>query len=334
MATMAFGCRHWMIAALLPWIAACGRGPEPAPVPLGPPSAPPATSSLPPGPMSVARSSEPPAPPPVPAFDPAPYPWLADDTCRGPQPVESLERRFPAPPGFRRPPLPERSFGAWLRTLPLAAPGTPVRTYRGDVLLPADHANIAAVAALDIGTGDLQQCADSVIRLHGEWQWWLGRRDMAYRAAAGVPIPFARWAQGDRLQAKGASLEWRVKAAPARTDHATFRKYMDAVFMFANTGSVAKQAGEAKVEQLAPGDFVVQAGNPGHAVLVLDIALADDGRKVALLGQGYMPAQSFQVLRPTGGSPWFPIDAASEALTTPFWRPFPWSLLRRWGEPG
>ena len=245
--------------------------------------------------------------------------------------MDSLETRFAVPEGFKRVELKDKSFGAWLRKLPLAASGTPVRSYGGGVLLPADHPNIAAVSALDIGTGDLQQCADSVIRLHAEWQWSQGRRDMEYRAAAGIPIPFSRWAQGDRLVAKGASLEWKPKAAAPRSDHETFRKYLDGVFMFANTGSVAKQAQPAPVGELAPGDFVVMPGNPGHAVLVLDLAVAADGRKVALLGQGYMPAQSFQVLRPTGGSPWFVIDANGPALATPFWRPFPWSLLRRWG---
>jgi hypothetical protein len=64
-------------------------------------------------------------------------------------------------------------------------------------------------------------------------------------------------------------------------------------------------------------------------VLVLDVAVAADGRKVALLGQGYMPAQNFQVLRPGPQAIWFAIDPASPALSTPFWRPFPWSTLRR-----
>ena len=57
------------------------------------------------------------------------------------------------------------SFGAWLRRLPLTPAGTSVLSFRGDVILPSDHENLAALAALDVGASDLQQCADSVVRL-------------------------------------------------------------------------------------------------------------------------------------------------------------------------
>jgi hypothetical protein len=63
-------------------------------------------------------------------------------------------------------------------------------------------------------------------------------------------------------------------------------------------------------------------------VLFLDVARAAGGRRVALLGQSYMPAQNFHVLRPGSGDAWFEIDV-SKPLSTPFWRPFAWSLLRR-----
>jgi hypothetical protein len=68
-------------------------------------------------------------------------------------------------------------------------------------------------------------------------------------------------------------------------------------------------------------------------VIILDVAQSKDGKRVALLGQGYMPAQSFQVLRPSPASAWFPLDEGSGALTTPFWEPFPWKTLRRLPAP-
>ncbi len=42
----------------------------------------------------------------------------------------------------------------------------------------------------------------------------------------------------------------------------------------------------------------MQPGAPGHAVLVLDLATDAQGHRVVLLGQGFMPAQSFSVLHP------------------------------------
>jgi hypothetical protein len=68
-------------------------------------------------------------------------------------------------------------------------------------------------------------------------------------------------------------------------------------------------------------------GSPGHAVLILDIAESKDGRRVALLGQGFMPAQDFHVLRAPDGSPWFSLDG--DNVETPFWKPFGWKSLRR-----
>jgi hypothetical protein len=63
-------------------------------------------------------------------------------------------------------------------------------------------------------------------------------------------------------------------------------------------------------------------------VLVLDVAANPEGRRVALLGQGFMPAQDFHVLSPGGDdAPWFPLDG--DTVATPFWKPFPWSSLRR-----
>lgn len=126
-------------------------------------------------------------------------------------------------------------------------------------------------------------------------------------------------------------MRWEARARPdtAGGDHASFRSFLDNVFMWANTGSLAAQGKKVGVEALRPGDFVVLPGSPGHAVLVLDLARADDGRRAALLGQGFMPAQSFHVLRPDRGGVWFAIDPGSPGLKTPFWPTFPWDALRR-----
>jgi thiamine monophosphate kinase len=105
---------------------------------------------------------------------------------------------------------------------------------------------------------------------------------------------------------------------------------MDTVFSWANTASVERQGEKIPLAQIQPGDFFVTAGNPGHAVLVLDIAKNDSGKVEVLLGQSYMPAQNFHVLRPRRDTAWFAIDPASDGLQTPFWpKPFPWSSLRR-----
>lgn len=253
------------------------------------------------------------------------YAWLkgADGV---PEVHDTLDRRFAAPAGFRRVDVEPTSFAAFLRQLPLAAPDTPVRTYRGDVLHPASDARIAGVVAIDVGRADLQQCADAVMRLHAEWLWAKGERTQSYRAAAGTALPYERYRRGERLVPEGATLSWKPMARPS-DEYRTFRGYLDAVFAWANTVSLERQARSVTRDELRAGDFFILPGNPGHAVLVLDVAASGAERR-ALLGQSFMPAQSFQILRPRAGEAWFDL-AAERDLRTPFWRPFPWTSLKR-----
>lgn len=296
-----------------------------------------------PPPVAGSASIAAPSPPPVPrlAALAARYPWPKSrpDAPEG----DRLEGRFPAPDRFVRASVAPGSFGAWLRDLPLQPEGAPVVSHGGAILRRADHPNIAGVAAIDIGAQDLQQCADSVIRLHAEWQWSRGRRDQSYRAASGAAMPFARWALGERVTVSGpagSKLTW-APAARADDSHRAFRAYLDTVFGWANTVSLARDTTPIALADLRPGDFVVQPGGPGHAVVILDLATAPDGTRVVLLGQGFMPAQSFQILHPgkqdphvkpgpVGNGAWFRIEA--DGLDTPFWPRFPWTALHRFPE--
>lgn len=250
--------------------------------------------------------------------------WLPDESPR-----EALSARLAPPPGFTREAVAAGGFGEFLRALPLEPPGARVIAYDGSTVLAGDDRRVAAVVALDVGRADLQQCADSIVRLHAEWRWSQGARDHAYAAAASLPLPLARFVAGERVVARGAALEWRPLARRRTLDHALFREYLDTVFAWANTGSLARDARVVDKERLRAGDFFVLPGAPGHAVLVLDVATHPDGRRVALIGQGFMPAQSFHVLRPAGDVAWFTLDPAASGVKTPFWAEFPWSSLRR-----
>ncbi|HVJ95128.1 MAG TPA: DUF4846 domain-containing protein, partial [Labilithrix sp.] len=110
--------------------------------------------------------------------------------------------------------------------------------------------------------------------------------------------------------------------------HELFRFYLDDVFAWANTASLERDA--KRVTDLRAGDFFVMSGTPfGHAVIVLDVARAKDGRLALLLGQGYMPAQSFHVLRKSERETWFVVAPDASEVKTPFWAPFPMTSLRR-----
>ncbi len=273
---------------------------------------------------SLAAATRSPAAPPAPP-DPKRYPWLTDGS-KHPPAEGALVDRFPAPPGFARVNVADGSFGAYLRALPLAAPGTPVLSFRGDVLREGTHPHVAAVVAIDVGGRDLQQCADSIVRLHAEWRRASGRGDVSYKAFSGFEMPYARYRKGDRFHEAGNDLAWSHEAKEDDSRE-SFRRYLDAVFTYANTVALARDAKKVERSQLAPGDFFVQGGTPGHAVIVLDVVEGKDGARKALLGQGFMPAQNFHVLRGDGDDPWFSLDAAT--IATPFWEPFAWTSARR-----
>lgn len=301
---------------------AVARGAKAAPVDTSPAARP--------EPTAPARRPLPSSLPARQGASDARYPWLERADADRPSPAGGLEQRFPPPEGHARVPVAAGSFGAFLRTLPLAAPGTPVVSYTGQVLRAGDHPNVAAVMALDVGGRDLQQCADTILRMHAEWQWARGERDQGYRAASGLPLSFARYAGGERLRVEDGKPRLVLAARPAPPTHAMMRAWLDDVFGWANTGSLARDAQRVAIEDLRPGDFFVMPGSPfGHAVLVLDIAKDAAGRRALLVGQGFVPAQSFHVVRPSPAQTWFVLDEAAGALATPFWRPFPFSTLRR-----
>jgi hypothetical protein len=267
-------------------------------------------------------------PPPPPRSAPAIAPEPAPERAAG----RTIEQRFAPPDGFTRVAVDHGGFGAYLRQLPLRAPGTAVETHDGKLLRPGDHPHVAAVADVALGPLDLQQCADSIIRLHAEWLLLEGRPDaIAYPSTSGQTMAWSRWAAGERGRLEGQRLAFATAARPDSSRRA-FERYLDFVFSYAGTVSLAAYATPIDRKALAAGDFFVLPGGPGHSVLVLDLARDGGGRKVALLGQGFMPAQDFHVLRPRGKeSPWFDLEV--EAIDTPFWpEPFPWTSLRRFSS--
>jgi len=224
--------------------------------------------------------------------------------------TETLENRIPPPPGFRRIPAPAASFTTWLRGLPMKSAGAPVLLHTGAPKGRQD-AHIAVID-IDVGTRDLQQCADAIMRLRAEWLYASGRKsEIAFNDSDGKRLRFS---------------------ARAKQDYAAFRKYMDYVFAYAGTWSLERELKPVAGGRIAIGDLFIKGGFPGHAVLVTDVVEhPTTGERRFLLAQSYMPAQEIHVLKnPTSadGSPWYP-EAFGTMLTTPEWS-FPATALKRW----
>lgn len=234
--------------------------------------------------------------------------------------VTPLSERFPTPEGASRVPVAAGSFAAWLRALPLRQDREHVLAHDGRTLdRPA-----AAIAALDVGRGDLQQCADSILRLHAEWLWSAGRADeAAYHFTSGDRSAWVDWAAGERFEIDGSRV--RRRSGAARGDSwATYRGWLQYVFRFAGTRSLRHDSAPVPADRpLQAGDLFVEPGSPGHAVVLLDV-VEHQGRRYALVGQGFMPAEDFHVLRSEAAldGVWFPLPGPGGTLDTPSWRPF------------
>jgi hypothetical protein len=321
-------CRGNAVSGSAP-SASAAAVPSPAPSPAA--SAAPLASAA-PGAASInAAASGAPAPGAPFALDTKRYPWLGDSR-EFPKPDATLEARFPTPPGYTRVKVEAGSFAEWLRSLPMAPEGTPAKTFDGKESLAADDDYLAGVVAIDVGSSDLQQSSDVIVRLHAEYLWSRGERDkISYLSATKLNMPLSRWEKGQRLIPNGANVFWAVKSKPADVDHAEFRKYLDAIFNWANSTSLsARSAPVADPKDLLAGDFFLQSQSPNHVAVVLDLAEKPSGERVALLGQARNPAESIHVVRPGKATPWFSVRPPVPVVT-PHSKALAWEDLRRLG---
>lgn len=234
--------------------------------------------------------------------------------------AETLTHAFPPPAGATR--AAASGFGVWVGSLQLRPPGTPVRSHLGEVLaMPA-----ARVVDLPLVRGDLQQCADSILRVRATWERVEGR-DPAFHYTSGYLSRWSAWAAGRRPVVSGRSVTERGGGRPG-SDAANWEAWLGDLFTYAGTRSLAKEVRAVARADIAAGDVLVTPGSPGHAVLVMSVARQAEGDTWVLAAQGYMPAMDFHVVNgPEAG--WYRV-AGTELPTAPI--AMPWSTLGRFPD--
>jgi hypothetical protein len=254
-----------------------------------------------------------------------PYRWLSDSTVH-----KSIAERFAPPSGFTRVTVAPGSFAAWLRYLPLKPDSATVLLYDGSP--KANQSASASVIAIDVGSRDLQQCADAVIRLRSEYLFMRGSADsIAFTFTSGDTARWRDWLNGYRPQVQGNDVGWE-KSAAVDSSYRNFHRYLQSVFTYAGSISLLRDSDPKwAICDIEAGDFFAEGGSPGHAVLVVDVAEdTTTGRKMFLLAQSYMPAQDVHILiNPNDStvSPWYPCEC-EDRLITPEWT-FPCDALRQ-----
>jgi len=246
------------------------------------------------------------------------YPWL--EHC---DEKNALVNRIEVPEGYERVSVTVGSFADWLRNLPLKEGNPPVYLYDGKKKYYQE--GHYAVMDIDIGSRDLQQCADAIIRLYAEYLYSKKKFDkIKFKITNRNIIKFNRWILGSRplVRLKDNQIIWHYMESPD-SSYKTFRKYLDFVFMYAGTHSLSEQLQSVEnIKGMEIGDIFIQGGFPGHAVLVIDMAVNKKSEeKIFLLCQSYMPAQDIHILKNLNDStlnPWYRLDF-SDTLYIPEW---------------
>ncbi len=229
----------------------------------------------------------------------------------------TVETRFPVPNGYKRILCKGDSFGNFLRTYPLLPDGEPVYLYDGRK--KGNQNSHVAVFDMELAEGDLQQCADSVLRLYAEYFYQTKQYSrMNFHLTNGFILSFEEWRKGKRVRVDGNRTSW-VSAATVSDSREVFDGYLSFLFSYAGTLSMEKECEPGELKKIAPGDVFLYSASPGHVVLVLDVCEDDEGNRAFLLGQGYMPAQQFHVLKNPAheNDPWYYINELDYPFSTP-----------------
>lgn len=240
----------------------------------------------------------------------------------------TLEDRIKTPEGFERIEAKDNEITSFIRSYPLKADGSDVLLY--DDTPKSFQSGHVAVFDMALGNRDLQQCADSVIRMYGEYLWSIGAySEINFHLTNGFLMEYSKWREGNRIIVNGNDVSWNLSAT-YDDSYENFINYIETVFIYAGTLSLSQECNPVPLSDIQVGDMFLYGGSPGHCVLVVDMAENKDGERSFLLAQGYMPAQDFHILKNPlhTEDPWYYETELTYPLETPSWTFEEGSLVR------
>jgi hypothetical protein len=221
--------------------------------------------------------------------------------------IDNVVTRFPVRSGYTQQKVGQGSFAEWLQKLPLKPTGTHTKTYKGAIA--RTDIETAAVVDISVGNEDLQQCADVVMRLRGEYLYQAKRyNEISFNFVSGFKCDYIHYANGYRYR----NNHW-VLTAKKDYGYPAFMRYMELVFSYAGTLSLEKELHKVSdPAELKAGDVFIHGGSPGHCFIVMDVVENSQHKKQFLLAQSFMPAQNLQVLQYGPGYYWFTMDKLTD----------------------
>ena len=239
-------------------------------------------------------------------------------------------RGISLPQGFNYVTDGDSAYSNWLLDLELRKDKT-VYLYNGK--LKSNQDAQYGVLNIKIGKKDLLQCADAAMKLKADHLFERHLYDqIRFITTSGSEVSFDDWLKGVRWKAKGAKLVLYNVNKERTNIHQDYDLFMELVFSYCGTYSLSKQLKPVNdSKSIQPGDIFVYGGFPGHAVTVMAVAKNEQGERIFLLSQGYMPAQDLHILKNYANAdqnPWYKVSELYP-LFTPQWQ-FEKGTLKRW----
>lgn len=196
----------------------------------------------------------------------------------------------------------EQSWQYFLQHLPVKK-GIVV-DYNGNAV--ANQLKQDGIVQYDVGKADLQQCADALMRIRAEYLFSQKRYgEIGFHFVDGHYYTYDDYCKGMRIVIEGKTISFVFFNSCFKT-HETLRNYLNIVYCYASTISLAKEL--KKTNDFTVGTVVIFPGSPGHCFIIVDEGDDNAGGKVFKLVEGYSPAQSIYVLRNVEDgsiSPWY-----------------------------
>jgi hypothetical protein len=235
--------------------------------------------------------------------------------------------QIPVPAGYERVIAETNSFSEWLRQIRLKR-DSKVYLYNGT--LKANQLSQFAVLDISVGNSDLQQCADAIMRLRAEYFFNQNNINaIHFKATAGNELSFAKWLKGERYKLKGNKLFAYITKPSPDDKRVQLDKFLEIVFTYCGTLSLEKETRSINLNDIQIGDVFVKGR--GHAMMVVDVAVNHEGKKMYMLAQSAMPAQDIHIVKNPMDekvSPWYEIGTGSKIIT-PEWIFFK-NQVKRW----
>jgi len=230
---------------------------------------------------------------------------------------KTLATRICVPDGYHRNDEENTTLTSYLRNFDLKEADANVYLYNGKK--KKNQSSHVAVMDLPLENKNLQQCADSIMRIYAQYFYETKQYErISFHFVNGFEAKYTQWREGYSIKVNGNNVSWYKSEENHQTDE-SFVDYLHMVFMYASTLSLDQESISINIEDINVGDIFIHPGSPGHAVMVVDVCINENGDKAFLLAQGYMPAQQFEILKNPlhQDDPWYYTKEFSYPLKTP-----------------